>query len=94
MKPSEQRLNETRRQHTEAIVDAAPLATIPARADARRLLLRPDLEVTELSVFTWPGYTAGRELYEEVMQSLVELADERPEAVQLMRGRTFARAVH
>ena len=28
------------------------------------------------------------------MQSLVDLAEERPEAVQLMRGRTFARAVH
>jgi DNA-binding response OmpR family regulator len=27
-------------------------------------------------------------------QSLVELAEECPEAVQLMRGRTFARAVH
>ena len=50
--------------------------------------------MAELSVFTWPGYTAGRDLYEEVMQSLVELAEERPEAVPLMRGRTFARAVH
>ena len=29
-----------------------------------------------------------------MMQSLVDLAEERPEAVQLMRGRTFARAVH
>jgi hypothetical protein len=28
------------------------------------------------------------------MQSLVDLAEVRPEAVQLMRGRTFARAVH
>jgi len=28
------------------------------------------------------------------MQSLVDLAEERPEAVQLLRGRTFARAVH
>ena len=56
--------------------------------------LRPDLELEQLSVFTWPGYTAGRELYDEVMQSLVELAEERPDAVQLMRGRTFARAVH
>ena len=43
--------------------------------------LRPDLELAELSIFTWPGYTAGRDLYEEVMQSLVELADERPDAV-------------
>jgi hypothetical protein len=33
-------------------------------------------------------------VYDEVMQSLLELAEERPEAVQLMRGRTFARAVH
>jgi hypothetical protein len=56
--------------------------------------LRPDLEVDELSVFTWPGCTAGRDLYEEVMRSLVDLAEERPEAAQLMRGRTFARAVH
>ena len=56
--------------------------------------LRPDLDVAEVSVFTWPGYTPGRELYEEVMQSLADLADERPEAVQLMCGRTFARAVH
>ena len=43
---------------------------------------------------TGPGYAAGRELYEEVMQSLVDLAEERPQAVQLLRGRTFARAVH
>jgi len=50
--------------------------------------------MAELSVFTWPGFAAGPELYEEVMQSLVELAEERPEAVQLMRGRTFARALH
>jgi hypothetical protein len=29
-----------------------------------------------------------------VMQSLADLAEERPEAPQLMRRRTFARAVH
>jgi len=50
--------------------------------------------VAELSVFTWPSYTAGRDLCEEVMQSLVDLAEERPEAVQLIRGRTFARTLH
>ena len=56
--------------------------------------LRPDLEVDELSMFCWPGYVPGREVREEVMQSLVDLAEERPEALQLMRGRTFAREVH
>ena len=56
--------------------------------------LGPDLKVAELSVFTWPGYTAGADLYDALMQSVVEFAEEHPEAVQLIRGRTFARAVH
>ena len=53
--------------------------------------LRPDLEVAELSIFTWPGCTAGQDLYEEVMQSLVELAEERPGAVRLIAGAPFTR---
>jgi len=94
MKPSEQRLSEARRQHTEAIV-ARHLSQLFQRLPMLAgFWLAPDLELEELSVFTWPGYTAGRELYDEVMQSLVELAEERPDAPQLMRGRTFARAVH
>ena len=94
MKPSEQRLSEARRQHTEAIV-ARHLSQLFQRLPMLAgFWLRPDLELEELSVFTWPDYTAGRELYDEVMQSLVELAEERPDAMQLMRGQTFARAVH
>jgi hypothetical protein len=94
MKPSEQCLSEARRQHTEAIV-ARHLSELFQRLPMLAgFCLRPDLEVDELSVSTWPGYTAGPDLYEEVMQSLADLADERPEAVQLMCGRTFARALH
>ena len=94
MKPSEQRLREARRQHTEAIVAQHLHKLFQRLPMLSGFWLRPDLEVTELSVFTWPGCTAGRALYDEVMQSLVALAEERPEAVQLIRGRTFARAVH
>ena len=94
MKPSEQRLSETRRLHTEAIVERHLSELFQRLPMLAGFCLRPDLEVAELSVSTWPGYTAGRELYEEVMQSLVDLAEERPETVQLIRGRTFARAVH
>jgi hypothetical protein len=94
MKPSEQRHSEAGRQHTEAIV-ARHLSELFERLPMLTgFWLRPDLEVAELSVFTWPGYGAGPDLYDEVMRSVVDLAEERPEAVQLMRGRTFARAVH
>jgi hypothetical protein len=94
MNHSEQPSSEARRQHTEAIVARHVRQLFQRLPILSGFWLRPDLKVAELSVFTWPGYTAGQDLYEEVMQSLVELAEERPEPVQLMRGRTFARAVH
>lgn len=94
MKPSEQRLSEARRQHTEAMVAQHVYRLFQRLPMLSGFWLWPNLKVAEISVFTWPGYTAGRDLYEEVMQSLVDLAEELPEAVQLMRGRTFARAVH
>ena len=87
-------MNEARRQNTEAIVARHVHQLFQRLPMLSGFWLRPDLKVAELSVFTWPGYTAGRDLYEAVMQSLVDLAEELPEAVQLMRGRTFARAVH
>jgi hypothetical protein len=94
MKPSEQHLSEARRQHTEAFVARHVNQLFQRLPMLSGFWLQHDLEVAELSVVTWPGYTAGRDLCEEVMQSLVDLAEERPEAVQLIRGRTFARAVH
>ena len=94
MKPPERRQGDARRQHTEAIVARHVDELFLRVPTLSGFWLRPDLEVAELSVFTWPGCTAGRDLYEEVLHSLVDLALERPDAVQLMRGRTFARAVH
>jgi hypothetical protein len=94
MKTSEQRQSEARLQHTEAIV-ARHLHELFRRLPMLSgFWLGPDLELADVSVFDWPGYEPGRPLYEEVMQSLVDLAEERPEAAQLLRGRTFARAVH
>ena len=94
MNHSEQRLSEARRQHTQAIVARHVRQLFQRLPMLSGFWLRPDLKVAELSVFTWPNYTASRDLYDQVMDSLVELAEERPEAVQLMRGRTFARALH
>jgi hypothetical protein len=94
MKASEERLSEARRQYTKAIVARHVDELFQRLPMLTGFWLRPNLEVDELTIFTWPGYSAGRDLYEEVMDSLVQLADERPDAVQLMRSRTFARAVH
>jgi hypothetical protein len=94
MKHSEQCLSEARRRHTEALVARHVHALFQRLPMLSGFWLRADLQVAELSVFSWPGYTAGQDLYEEVTQSLVDLTEERPEAVHFMRGRTFARALH
>ena len=93
MNHSEQRQNEERRQYNEAIVARHLHQLFRHLPMLSGFWLDPDLKVAEL-VFTGTGYTAGCDLYDEVMDSLVQLAEECPEAVQLMRGRTFARVVH
>ena len=55
--------------------------------------LRDDFTLADLSVFTWPGITPRRGIDGVVMKSLVELAECHPEAVVLMRGRTFVRCL-
>jgi hypothetical protein len=94
MKTSEQRQSEARREQTEAIVARRVGELFQRLPMLSGFWLRPDLEGVEVSIHGWPGYTAGEDVYEEVRQSLVDLAEERPEALQVMRGRTFARAVH
>jgi len=94
MKPSATRLREERRQRSEAVLEkhlADLFRRLPTLAG---FTLREDLEVTDVAVHSWPGYVAGEELYKDLMVALTDLAEERPEAVELLRGRTFARALH
>ena len=56
MKPSEQRMSEARRQHTEAVVARHVHELFQRLPMLSGFWLRPDLEVAELSVFAWPGY--------------------------------------
>ena len=94
MKTSEQRSQNFEGKPTEEIIEnhlAALFGRLPMLCG---FALQPDFELTEVTVHTWPGYTAGEDLYEELMQGLVDLAEEQPDAALLMRGRTFARMVH
>ena len=92
MKPSQNRPQENRLQRAEALVEQHVLALFRRMPMLCGFALRHDLEVTDIGVYTWPGYTAGDDFYQDLMSSLAELAEERPEAIELMRGRTFARA--
>jgi hypothetical protein len=41
-----------------------------------------------------PAHHGEQAALDEIAQMLIELIDERPEAAELLRGRTFARTVH
>jgi hypothetical protein len=88
-----QRLSEARRQHNEAVVTRHLHPLFQRLPMLSGFWLRPDLKVAEV-IFIWTGYPAWRDLYDQVTESLVRLAEECPGTVQLMRGHTFARAVH
>jgi len=94
MKPSQSRLQENGLQRSEALVEQHVRALFRRMPILCGFALREDLEVSDIAVYTWPGYTAGEDLYRDLMSALAELAEERPEAIELIRGRTFARAFH
>jgi len=53
-----------------------------------------DLVLAEVGVYPWPGYAQSGQLLSGIAVALLELMDECPEARELLRGRTFARAIH
>ena len=52
-----------------------------------------DLSLAEIEFDRWPGFTPSDELYEEIAAALLEAIDERAEALELVRNRTFARTL-
>jgi hypothetical protein len=94
MKASETRLHESRRSRAEAVVEEHVDALFRRLPMLSAFSLGEDLEFADVVIHTWPGYTAGAEFYQELVEVLAELAEERPDAVELMRGRTFARVLH
>lgn len=94
MKSSTQRSEDLRLQRSVALVETHIAGIFRRMPMLAGFALRRDLEVTEISISTWPGCVAGPDLYEDLVQALTELAEERPEAVEVLRGRTFARAFH
>ena len=66
----------------------------PGVLDGGAAALQPDLYLTEVGLFPTPGLGEATLICEEIRDTLVQLIDERPEALELLCGRTFARTFH
>src|SRR5882672_4052146 len=56
--------------------------------------LREDLFVTELGFSAPVSDTEYDEAYRQIADAVADIVSERPEALDLLRGRTFARTLH
>jgi hypothetical protein len=91
MKTSPSRLQDIRRERVEAVIEGrigALFSRIPALCG---FSVAHDLLPVEVAVHGWPGYVAGEDLYAEIVATLAELAEERSDIAEQLRGRTFAR---
>jgi hypothetical protein len=59
--------------------------------DGGAALLENGLFLTDIGLYPQPGLDEARLICEEIRETLVQLIDERPDARELLSGRTFAR---
>jgi hypothetical protein len=62
--------------------------------DRNMASLDGDLCLADVAVHAWPGLQATHAVCDEIVQAMLELLDEHPEARELLRGYTFARTFH
>jgi hypothetical protein len=56
--------------------------------------LHAGLFLTDVGLYPAPGFEEARLICDDIRETLVELIDERPETLELLRGRSFARSFH
>jgi len=93
MKPSQSRVSQTTRDSGEKLLHARIEALFGRLPMLCGFVVEADLLLSDVAISAWPGYTAGADLYGEIADALAELADESPDALELLRGRTFARTL-
>ena len=66
----------------------------PGVPDGGSASLQSGLFLTEIGLYPAPELEVAKMICEEIRETLTQLIDERPEARELLSGRTFARTLH
>ena len=86
------RPQQDQRQHAEQIFEERMAQIFQHLPMLTGFCVQDDLRVGELSLHTWPGADVSHAVAEELADSLEDLVSERPDAIERLRGRTFARS--
>lgn len=93
VKAPEPRLEGFRRARAEAMMEGRIAALFRRLPQLCGFAIDQMLRPVEIAVHTWPGHVVEDEVYQDVVAALANLVAERPEAAELLRGRTFARTL-
>jgi hypothetical protein len=67
-------------------------AGLPDHID--RESLQGELFITQITLYPRRGSKQYDEVYADIARAITQVVDERPEALSLLRGKTFVRALH
>lgn len=56
--------------------------------------LQGELFITQITLYPRRGGSQYDEVYADIARAITQVVDERPEALTLLRGRAFVRAIH
>ncbi|MGH8667814.1 MAG: hypothetical protein ACREUN_05740 [Burkholderiales bacterium] len=56
--------------------------------------LQGELFITQITLYPRRGSKQYDEVYADIARAITQVVDERPEALSLLRGKTFVRALH
>jgi hypothetical protein len=77
---------------TESVLDARLRRLFLHTGTLWAFTLSEDLRLAD--VVQWPPYGAESDLIAAIDETLTSFADDHPDAVESLRGRTFARMLH
>jgi hypothetical protein len=93
MKTAPQTSQAVRMERAEAVVQSSITALFRRLPLLAGFHVGDDLTLESIEFDRWPGFTPTEELYDEIAKALLAAIDEREEALELLRNRTFARTL-
>ena len=87
------RLQQNEHQRTRRLFDERMASLFERLPMLSGFWVHDDLSTTEAQLHTWPGWDPSAQVAEEIGRELQDFLDERPDAAELLRGRTFARSL-
>jgi hypothetical protein len=93
MKLSREKQHQFRLERIEAVVESRMAALFGRLPELCGFSVGADLQPHVIATHCWPGSIAGEELFCDIVETLSGLIEERAETPEVIRGRTFARAI-